>query len=115
MKIDLCIDNVKYQSKESPTIPNQSGCTGCAFHDRPGACRTVYQQQGHNHCKGIIWVKAPPPAEVNYPLSHFIEALTSWEGELEDVGRTAYIAKYLKNKQDPEYQEYLRLKEKFKE
>ena len=97
-------------------------------------------QKDHNNCKGIIWIKQQPvetqattcnqtkgepemnttknakiadntTEEPKYTLAEFIEACDDWyEEDDEMLGRNKHFKKYLERKNNPEYQEYLRLK-----
>jgi hypothetical protein len=97
------------------------------------SCRKI--QEGHNNCKGIIWIKQQPvetqattctetegepemnvakntTEEPKYTLAAFLEAHDAYinDNMIGYEEREEYIFKFLKRKNNPEYQEYLRLK-----
>lgn len=88
------------------------GCRQCTFFDTLD-CDNV-ASDSHN-CANIIWEElSSPDNEEKYTVEEVIEALEAWVAD-PDGGedRVVYVKNRLKNMADPEYKEYLRLKEKF--
>lgn len=87
------------------------GCRQCAFFDTL-ECDEVNTE--HNNCKDIIWQElSSTDKEERYTVEEFIEVLEAWIADPDGGDRNEYIKNHLKNMADPEYKEYLRLKEKF--
>lgn len=88
------------------------GCRECAFFDTLN-CDDV--SAGCDRCTDIIWAElSSPDDEEKYTVEDVIEALDAWALDSYDGSdRVAYVKDRLKNMADPEYKEYLRLKEKF--
>lgn len=88
------------------------GCCHCAFFDTLD-CDNV--SAGCDSCTDIIWEElSSPDNEEKYTVEEVIEALEAWVADPDGgENRVAYVKNRLKNMADPEYKEYLRLKEKF--
>lgn len=94
-------------------------CSECVFDKSdmdPKICSRVYSN--HDLCANIIWKEdpddtSPVVSEEKYTLSDFVEALGP-EYVMGDHQKNR-VAQRLKQKYDPDYQQFLKLKEKFGE
>lgn len=105
------------------------------------SCRKI--QADHNNCKGIIWIKQQPvetqsttcnqtkgESEMNtaktyntteepkYALAEFLEVCDDWYGDCDydaEVPRYNHFKQFLERKNNPEYQEFLRIEKQYLE
>lgn len=92
-------------------------CSECVFDNMdPKICSRVYGD--HDLCANIIWKEdtddtGPVVSEEKYTLSDFVEALG--HEYVISYSQKNRVAQRLKQKYDHEYQQFLKLKEKFGE
>ncbi len=114
-------------------------CCGCVADYQDALCNEITRRVG---CLGIIWIKQQPietqattcnqtkgepemntanePVEVTaeepkYTLADFIEACEYWYGtdDCDPYGRNKYFKKFLERKNNPEYQEFLKIEKQY--
>ena len=114
----ILVDGVGYKA-----VKEINSCTGCAFrcdddnYEALRNCKALYDSHG---CEGIIWIKqeVKPKQESSIKSSYDLTEITEAYREFIDnyTGSKElpeFIKVYFERKMQPEYQEYLRLKQKY--
>lgn len=94
--------------------PETHGCTGCAFNSSVKGCDTsnLFHKCGPS---AIIWVKKEKETPVKTETETDYEIAERLYKEWQFSSHDYTFIQWLELKKDPEYAEYIRLKEKFGE
>lgn len=105
MTTEINIEGITYRS-----APEVNSCDDCVFNYNSRLCQLTISD-----CTNIIWLKVDdaPIAAKLYSLGDYTEALEKWIDAASGTSRDEFIKKYLERKHAPEYQTYLKLKERF--
>jgi hypothetical protein len=114
----ILVDGVGYKA-----VKEINSCTGCAFscdgnnYEALRNCKALYD---YNGCEGIIWIKQEVKPEKEQPVKSLYNLAEITEAYREFIDNYTgskelpeFIKEYFERKMQPEYQEYLRLKQKY--
>lgn len=108
----ISVDGIGYDAVEEKDC-----CRGCAFIYDDNNCDALLGSHG---CEGIIWIKQEVQSKKeqsvksSYDLTEITEAYREFiDNYTGSKQLPEFIKEYFERKMSPEYQEYLRLKQKY--
>lgn len=92
---------------------NANSCAGCVVWDTGYCDQTSQDIDCHSGVIAVPYEEEPKSDEQKYTVKEVLTAYSEFSGVYIDPIDIETVQGILKHKMDPEYQEYLRLKEKF--